>query len=380
MGNSEILKCKYCSSSSTIKYGKTSKGTLRYKCKDCGKTWVNDSDKNAGKPPIYELVEQYLGGKSFRELVPFYKSSPLRINQKIREFLEETPHWEGYLDKVIGRHQPQIIYMMGESFSCQVKGENLNSKYLALAIDGISSMVIGYEIGDSNSKELWEKLIKRLKTRGIMTTTFFSSGALPIVNNVKKYYPDAVHRINFAKSYRNKEISCCLFKLPSKTKLILDVINMYNSLENKNLKDYLENQIGINFQKYISRNQGEFLEYLENRFDLTIVRIENLTEEFKKRFDKFHMVKHDPWPLVNGWIAYNMLCNFNGENYNRLWLYGFLPKESNFELYSKNEKPDISYLKSEELKPFILELGYRILQLPMRVSHCELDIEQCAEI
>jgi len=380
MDNHHNLICKYCESSLIIKYGKTSSGAKRYKCKKCNKTWVDNSHQANEKPPIYQLVEKYLDKESFRELVPFYKSSPLRINQKIREFLENVPNWEQYLDSVITNHQPQIIYFIGETFSCHVEGKSDNNKFLALAIDGLSSMVLAYEIGESNTEQLWEKLIKRLNTRNINVYTFVSSGGWQIVNNIKKYYPDSIHRINFAKSYRNKEISCCLYKLPSKTKLIIDVINMYNSLDNKNLKQYLEDEIGINFQKYVSRHQAEFIEYLENRFDLAIIRMENLTAEFKNRFDKFHMVKQDPKPLVNGWIAYNMLCSLNEEKYNRLWFYQFKPSVSNFELFAENQKPEPLPLSKDELKPYILELAYRVLQLPIRVSHCELDIDTCAEL
>jgi len=45
------------------------------------------------RPDIADIVEAYLTGPTYRDLVNVYHSSPLRINQKIRDFLEGCPNW-----------------------------------------------------------------------------------------------------------------------------------------------------------------------------------------------------------------------------------------------------------------------------------------------
>jgi transposase-like protein len=104
--------CPYCRSAKVIKHGTTSVGNTRFRCRNCGKTWVTER-KDAGKPDISDVVEAYLNGRTCRDLVEVYHSSPLRINQKIREFLDGCPPWEEYLDSVVKKHEPRLIYLFG---------------------------------------------------------------------------------------------------------------------------------------------------------------------------------------------------------------------------------------------------------------------------
>ena len=46
------MKCPKCNSTSYRKNGTTPKGTTRYRCNDCGKTW---SDRPNGRPTIGDL-------------------------------------------------------------------------------------------------------------------------------------------------------------------------------------------------------------------------------------------------------------------------------------------------------------------------------------
>ena len=91
-----------------------------------------------------ELVESYIGGRTYRELTDVYKSSPLRINQKIREVLDGCPNWEEYLDACVTVHEPRLVYLVGRYFSCSDPSAEDNLMFLALAIDSLSTMVIGY--------------------------------------------------------------------------------------------------------------------------------------------------------------------------------------------------------------------------------------------
>ena len=112
--------CIYCKSVKVIKHGKTVTGNRRYRCRNCGKTWVLEKNETV-RPDLSAIVEAYLSGRTCRDLVSIYHSSPLRINQKIREFLNGCPSWEEYLDACIKKHEPRLVYLIGRNFSCSSK-------------------------------------------------------------------------------------------------------------------------------------------------------------------------------------------------------------------------------------------------------------------
>ena len=163
--------CIYCKSENVIKHGKTRSGDPRYRCKDCEKTWVKGI-KLYKKPDISAIAESYLLGFSIRDLVPFFKSSPHRINLKIREFLDKTQNWEKFLDKSSEVRNIDVIYLQGIRFQCSYNSPENNEMFVAFAIEGLSSNIIGYEIGYDNDEEVWSKLLERLSKREYNIKTF----------------------------------------------------------------------------------------------------------------------------------------------------------------------------------------------------------------
>lgn len=90
MKHNENLTCIYCKSSKVIRHGKTATGNRRYRCRSCGKTWVIEKAETI-RPDIVSLTEAYLSGRTFRDLVEIYKSSPLRINKKSARIPRRLP-------------------------------------------------------------------------------------------------------------------------------------------------------------------------------------------------------------------------------------------------------------------------------------------------
>jgi len=241
-------------------------------------------------------------------------------------------------------------------------------------------MVIGYEVSDNDSQETWNYLIGRLKYRGIKTTSFMSNGNKYIENSIKEFYPESSHHISYLKAYREKELNCCLARLPIKTKLVNDAVNLYNFLDNQSLDSFLQTKHETNIKQILTSNCNDFLTCVEkNCGNNTQVRIDNLNEQFKERFEKFHMLKGNPIPLINGWLALKMIEPLE-MGYNRVSLYLQLPTESSFDMFSNNIPPKIinEHIESERLKSFVLEFGARVLQLPISTFNCELKIELCS--
>lgn len=377
-------RCIACDSVKVIKHGKTANGNSRLRCKECNKTWATNKAKEP-KPDLRLLTEKYLNGLTFRELVPLYHSSPLRINQKIRETLAKAPDWENYLDNVVSKKRTDIIYLMGKSFACNYKTnteDSSNYKFLALAVDGLSSMILGYEIGQDDGPELWNNLFARLSKRGFSAKIFMSNGNRNIMEATEQYFPNAETKINYYRAFREKEIECCLSKLPLKHKLIHDAFSYYNTLENQNLQNLLKKEFNMDLREALMENYHDFIAVVNKKSEQkTLNRVDCLAEDFKARFERFHMIKDDPRPIINGWIALKMLENleFGG---NRLSLFNQQLLNLDFAGFTQNETPSVVEIGGNynDLKLFVIEIGSRVLNMPITVSKCGLDLSKCEHL
>jgi transposase-like protein len=373
-----IPTCPYCSSNKVIKHGRTTTGNTRFRCRNCGKTWVLEKSETI-RPDLSEIVESYLGGSTCRELVSVYKSSPLRINQKIREFLEGCPRWEDYIDACLDIHEPRLIYLIGRNFSCACKANKNNSMFLAMAIDALSNVVLGFQIDIRETKSLWSQLLSDLRTRGFICKTFMANGSKLIEEAVQSIFSESSLRIFYHRAYHDKELLCCLSHLPVNQKLINDAIRTYDSIKNKNLNFYLHNLNESKLKDFLIKNPELFSKRLKERFDnKPKIRLEGLISDFQTRFQKFHMVKDDPYPLINGWIARWMLQQLHS-GFSRLSYYIQIPSETTFKNFSCGQIPvqiDLSE-NSPLLQSFVLDVAARAVQLPLYYSSCEMKLDKC---
>lgn len=371
--------CTYCKSSKVIKHGKTTTGNPRFRCRSCGKTWVLEKNEPV-RPDIADVTEAYLNGRTCRDLVSVYHSSPLRINQKIREFLDGCPNWEEYLDACTPLRETRLIYLIGRTFSCSSPGSKTNTMFLALAVDALSTVILGYEISKLESKSTWMYLLDRLNCRGYICPSFMSNGSKVIEEAVKTVFPYANVRINYHRAYRDKELTCCIFRLPINNKLINDAVKVYNSLDNKNLSRYLKFRKDRRVQDILFSSQEEFIKRVRERLEnKQKMRIEGLSGSFQTRFEKFHMLKDDPYPVINGWISKTMLQRLN-IGFSRLSIYLQVPATTTFKAFSCGNKPDTMNLADDSpmLKTFVIEIAARGLQLPIIFNKCEMKLDKCS--
>jgi transposase-like protein len=377
----KALVCIYCRSTQVIRHGKTSTGNKRYRCCDCGRTWVY-ARKRVNRPPVSILVEEYLTGKTCRDLVEMYHSSPLKINQKIREFLEGVPEWEDYLDCVVTNHNYRLIYLIGKSFACSCEGASNNTMFFAMAVDALSNVVLGYQVGKRDNFDTWIELLKRMRSRGIKSASFMTNGSRHMEEAVNIVYKNATLRIFYHKVYRDKELDCCQSRFTINNKLINDAVKAYDIIDNHTLNNYLMLHYGKNIKDYIVKYSGLFSERLRHRLDnKQKIRIDGLINSFKSRFEKFHMLKGNPRPMINGWIAKVMTENiFDG--YSRLSLLLQIPAKITFQDFACGNKPQETILatNSPELKNFAIEIAVRAVHLPIFYSRCEMKIDKCSLI
>ena len=82
---------------------------------------------------------------------------------------------------------------------------------------------------------------------------------------------------------------------------------------------------------------------LEKRFEENFQnkyanRLEGFVATFQKRFEKFHMLKCDPYPIINGWIAENMLKRLD-IGFSLLSLYLKIPVFTSFKNFTCGNLP-----------------------------------------
>jgi hypothetical protein len=367
MKHTSNLSCPFCNSSRIIKHGKTSTNTQRYRCRYCKKTWI-PSKLNKKGPDFGVLVEAYLSGYSYRDLRTIYPNSPTRINQKLREYLMGCAPWEEYLDACSPNHEARLIHLVGTKFNCSSKDSDENCMFLAMAIDALSTVVLGFEISQRESQDVWITLLDRLNCRKIICPTYMSYGSRMIEDSLRVVFPYAASFNNFTRAYYDKKLKNKLYHSIDSRKLILEAINSYESNKAYSFDHYLFIFKDKKMKNIVLNSQEQFINRLKERIAMrSLTRFEGLLAAFKKRFEKFHMIKFDPEPIINGWIAWWMLIPLP-IGFSRLSLYLQQPVETHFKDFNCGTLPEPLKLPvdSPEMKTFIVELAVRSLHIPIK--------------
>jgi len=360
------ITCPFCNSSRILKHGKTSTNNPRYRCSFCHRTWVQNRAVNKG-PDLATLTEIYLNGYSYRNLRTLYHSSPIRINQKIREYLLGCIHWEEYFDACAPKYEFQLIHLVGKKFKCY-EGENEeHSMFLAIAIDALSTVVLGFELSKEESVDVWVKLLSRMNQRGFICPNFMSYGFKSIEDAIKIVYPRSKTFNNFTRACYDRQLKKELYYVPDIEKLIQSAISPYRnkkSVKEKKDADTFNNE---KLKEVVLESKIQFINRLHERLtQRSTIRFEGLLRAFQNRFEKFHMIKNDPMPIINGWIAMRMLTR-QAFGFSRLSLYLQHPYETHFQNLHCGNLPklvDLSF-SSPEMRAFMIELAVRGIQVPV---------------
>ncbi len=328
---------------------------------------------------IAAITEDYLRGMTYRELGNSYKSTARHLNKKIREYISNFPHWESYTDKTLQIYDSLQIILVGKSFASFYAKDNNNTMFAAFAVDAISGFVLAYDLDYTDTREIWDKMLKRMQLRNIKCNHFMSSGTENIVGAIKKHYPNADSKILFHRTQREKELLCCIGRIPVNFKLMNDAGRIIVSLKNKNLLEELNIR---NFRELIGFyivNQEKFTQKLKSNLDnKSTAKSDLFITKFQERFDKFYSLKADPAPVINAWIANTMLFK-NGQNFNHYSLYS--QKNSTLDLAKFADGAVLngeSNIKNESVyKDMLLDLSVRALELPVLSHDCGTKHENC---
>ena len=363
----ENVSCPFCNSTRIIKHGKTSADIQRYRCRFCQKTWVQNKIVKL-TPDIGALTEAYLSGYSYRDLQSIFHSSPIRINQKIREYLIGCSSWEEYLDVCTPKHEARLIHLVGKKFKCSCEESNKHTMFLAMAIDALSTVVLGFELGTEDTADIWISLLDRMNCRGFVCPTFMSYGFKTINEALKVVFPYSTTFNNYTRACYDKQLKNELYFSPDIRKLIYEAINAYKTNRSTQLENYLVIFKDKRMKQIVLDSKDYFIKRLQERIDKKpTIRFEGLLGAFQKRFEKFHMIKYDPLPIINGWIAWWMLDTLN-IGFSRLSLYLQHPFKTSFKNFNCGTLPAPLTLdiESAEMRTFIVELAVRALHIPIK--------------
>lgn len=375
--------CIRCKSSDIVKHGLTLKGVQRFRCLSCNKTWTikkEIKEKNK-KTQISKISELYLDGRTSRELAKIYPTSPVRINSMIRQFLSSSPNWHDYIDNLLNEKNhknPKQIYLSGKKFYCSWNNPDFNEMFVAFAIDSMTGFILAYNVCFGESHHIWVELLNNLKERNINTNFFLTNGSEISINAVSQTFPESDIKISYHRNYRDKELACCLSRSSPENKLINDAARIYFSLNNQNIAHELGLKDENMLSEYLLSIQDEFLEIVKLRlFYRTKLYNDSLPILFKKRFEKFHLLKDDPNPIINSWVAKQMLSK-DENGLTRLALFTQDYSKLNFDDFINNNinKPNFRHSKKVQNR-LLLEVVARCLELPIFTNECQFDFDKC---
>jgi hypothetical protein len=325
------------------------------------------------------IARLYLEGKTTRQLVKYYPTSPVRINNQIRTYLSKTPIWNDYIDNIIPFRNTKQIYLTGKKFHCSWNSPVSNEMFVAFAICSMTGFVLDYRVASSETHECWTDLLNNLQVRHIRTNSFLTNGSEKSQTALDEVYPNIDKRITYHRNYRDKELGCCLSRLSPQSKLINDAVKIYLSNDNKILAEYLgltdEKQLHI----FLSERREEFTDIVKNRLrNRSKLFNDAFPNQFQKRFEKFHLLREDPVPIINSWIAFRMLAT-DEHGINNLTLFAQEPFQIKFKHFVKNviKQPEFTKKNRQFLERLLVEICARCLELPVLINDCSFDSEKC---
>lgn len=150
------MNCPECGSQQRVKNGRTYYGEQRYKCKDCGRQYIENSTYRHISQETWELVDKLLLERiSLAGIVRVTGISDSRlqnyVNQKLSEVEQEA--------KVMPKKRGKIHVQMDEMWSfVSRKG---TKAWIWLALDTDTREIVGLYVGDrsaDSAQELWNSL------------------------------------------------------------------------------------------------------------------------------------------------------------------------------------------------------------------------------
>jgi transposase-like protein len=181
--------CPSCQSESVVKNGSTRHGKQNYKCRDCGRQFVENPQwqrVSERTQDTYDLLEKLLLEKiPLAGIARVLKVSERWLQSYVNHKYENVPQQV----EVEPKPKRRLTIQMDELWSfVDDKG---NKQWVWLAIDAETREIVGCYIGDrtgESAQKLWESLPNVYRQCAVIYTDFYSS-----YTNSQKCYNTSVN-------------------------------------------------------------------------------------------------------------------------------------------------------------------------------------------
>ena len=173
------LLCPTCGSDDIMKNGTTRRGKQNYKCRDCGRQFVENPQWKPKDKDTYALIDRLL-----LERIPL--AGIARVLQLSESWLQQYVNAE-YAEvpqqaEVVAKTTSRLVVQMDELWS--FVDEKGNKQWVWLAMDGASREIIGCHVGDRSAQSaqaLWQSLPRHYRQYARIYTDHWEgyAGVLP---------------------------------------------------------------------------------------------------------------------------------------------------------------------------------------------------------
>jgi insertion element IS1 protein InsB len=155
------LICPTCGSDDVMKNGTTRRGKQNYKCRDCGRQFVEDPQWQPKDPDTSAMIDRLLLERiPLAGIARVLQLSESWLQQYVNRAYETVPKQATVMPKTTAR----LTVQMDELWSfVDHKG---NKQWVWIALDAATREIIGCHIGDRSqvsAKALWDSLPRRYR-------------------------------------------------------------------------------------------------------------------------------------------------------------------------------------------------------------------------
>ncbi len=151
-----FLRCPNCGSEDIMKNGTTRRGKQNYKCRDCGRQFVENPQWRRREPDSKAMIDRLLLEKiPLAGIARVLKLSASWLQQYVNRCYEVVPRQV----QVVPKPKGALTVQMDELWSF-VDGKG-NKQWVWLALDGMTREIVGCHIGDRSADSalaLWQSM------------------------------------------------------------------------------------------------------------------------------------------------------------------------------------------------------------------------------
>lgn len=155
------LLCPTCGSDDIMKNGTTRRGKQNYKCRDCGRQFVENPQWKPQDQDTYALIDRLLLERiPLAGIARVLQLSESWLQQYVNAYYAEVSQQA----EVVAKTTSRLVVQMDELWS--FVDEKGNQQWVWLAIDRVTREIIGCHVGDRSAQSaqaLWDCLPQRYR-------------------------------------------------------------------------------------------------------------------------------------------------------------------------------------------------------------------------